>query len=71
MGYTCFDVSESDGVAHIRLNRPEQLNTKGCLDCGLASGDPHQNTVCFHVRGETHGNSRLRRIRWLGMSNAG
>ncbi len=27
MGYTCFDVSESDGVAHVRLNRPDQLNT--------------------------------------------
>ena len=27
MGYTCFDISESDGVAHVRLNRPDQLNT--------------------------------------------
>jgi enoyl-CoA hydratase len=27
MGYTCFDISESDGIAHIRLNRPDQLNT--------------------------------------------
>ena len=27
MGYTCFDISESDGIAHIRLDRPDQLNT--------------------------------------------
>jgi enoyl-CoA hydratase len=27
MGYTCFDVSESDHVAHIQLNRPDQLNS--------------------------------------------
>ena len=27
MGYTCFDISESDGVAHVRLDRPDQLNT--------------------------------------------
>ena len=27
MGYTCFDVSEHDHVAHIQLNRPDQLNS--------------------------------------------
>jgi enoyl-CoA hydratase len=27
MGYTCFDVSESDHVAHVQLNRPDQLNS--------------------------------------------
>ena len=27
MGYTCFDITESDGVAHVRLDRPDQLNT--------------------------------------------
>src|SRR6516225_5741089 len=27
MGYTCFEVSESDHVAHVQLNRPDQLNT--------------------------------------------
>src|SRR4051794_20333983 len=27
MGYTCFDVSESDHVAHVQLNRPDELNT--------------------------------------------
>jgi len=27
MGYTCFDISESDGVAHVRLSRPDQLNS--------------------------------------------
>jgi enoyl-CoA hydratase len=27
MGYTCFDVSESDHVAHVQLSRPEKLNS--------------------------------------------
>jgi len=27
MGYTCFEVEENDGVAHVRLSRPDQLNT--------------------------------------------
>lgn len=27
MGYTCFEVEETEGVAHIRLSRPEQLNS--------------------------------------------
>jgi len=27
MGYTCFDVTESDGVAHLQLNRPDKLNS--------------------------------------------
>jgi len=27
MGYTCFDVTESDHVAHIQLNRPDKLNS--------------------------------------------
>ncbi|HEY5156309.1 MAG TPA: crotonase/enoyl-CoA hydratase family protein [Acidimicrobiales bacterium] len=27
MGYTCFDVSESDHVAHIQLSRPDKLNS--------------------------------------------
>ena len=27
MAYTCFDVSESDHVAHVQLNRPDQLNS--------------------------------------------
>ena len=27
MGMTCFEVTESDKVAHIVLNRPEELNT--------------------------------------------
>jgi len=27
MGYTCFDVSESDHVAHIQLNRPDKMNS--------------------------------------------
>jgi enoyl-CoA hydratase len=27
MGYTCFDVEISDKVAHLRLNRPDELNT--------------------------------------------
>ena len=27
MGYTCFDVTESDHVAHVQLNRPDQLNS--------------------------------------------
>jgi enoyl-CoA hydratase len=27
MGYTCFDVSEDDHVAHVQLNRPDQLNS--------------------------------------------
>ena len=27
MGYTCFDVTESDHIAHIQLNRPDKLNS--------------------------------------------
>ncbi|HWH29340.1 MAG TPA: crotonase/enoyl-CoA hydratase family protein [Mycobacteriales bacterium] len=27
MGYRCFDVEISDGVAHVRCNRPDELNT--------------------------------------------
>lgn len=27
MGYTCFDVEITDKVAHVRLNRPDELNT--------------------------------------------
>jgi enoyl-CoA hydratase len=27
MGYTCFDISKNDGVAHVRMIRPDQLNT--------------------------------------------
>jgi len=27
MGYTCFDVTESDRVAHLQLNRPDKLNS--------------------------------------------
>ena len=27
MAYTCFDVDISDAVAHVRLNRPDELNT--------------------------------------------
>ena len=27
MGYTCFEISELDRVAHVQLNRPDQLNT--------------------------------------------
>ena len=27
MGYSCFDVEETDGIAHVRLNRPEKLNS--------------------------------------------
>ncbi|MEZ5243588.1 MAG: crotonase/enoyl-CoA hydratase family protein [Acidimicrobiales bacterium] len=27
MGYTCFDVEETEGVAHVRLSRPESLNS--------------------------------------------
>ncbi len=27
MGHTCFEVSESDHVAHVQLSRPDQLNT--------------------------------------------
>jgi enoyl-CoA hydratase len=27
MGYTCFDVSESDHVAHVQLNRPDKMNS--------------------------------------------
>jgi enoyl-CoA hydratase len=27
MGYTCFEVSESDHVAHVQLSRPDQLNS--------------------------------------------
>ena len=27
MGYVCFDVEESDGIAHVRLNRGDKLNT--------------------------------------------
>jgi enoyl-CoA hydratase len=27
MGYTCFDVTESDSVAHLQLNRPDKLNS--------------------------------------------
>ena len=27
MGYTCFDIEESGGVAHVRLSRGDQLNT--------------------------------------------
>ncbi len=27
MGYTCFELEESEGVAHVRLSRPDQLNT--------------------------------------------
>lgn len=27
MGYTCFEIEESDHVAHVRLSRPDQLNT--------------------------------------------
>ena len=27
MGYRCFEVEESQGVAHVRLSRGEQLNT--------------------------------------------
>ena len=27
MGYTCFDVTESDHVAHVQLNRPDKLNS--------------------------------------------
>jgi len=27
MSYTCFDIEQKDGVAHLRFNRPDQLNT--------------------------------------------
>ncbi|MDW3217676.1 MAG: crotonase/enoyl-CoA hydratase family protein [Acidimicrobiales bacterium] len=27
MGYTCFEIEESDGVAHVRLSRPDAYNT--------------------------------------------
>lgn len=27
MGYTCFDIEESEGVAHVRLTRPDAYNT--------------------------------------------
>lgn len=27
MGYECFDLTESDGVAHLQLSRPDELNT--------------------------------------------
>ena len=27
MGYQCFEIKESDGIAHVRLSRGEQLNT--------------------------------------------
>ena len=27
MGYTCFEVTESDHVAHVQLNRPDKLNS--------------------------------------------
>jgi enoyl-CoA hydratase len=27
MGYTCFDVTESDHIAHLQLNRPDKLNS--------------------------------------------
>lgn len=27
MGYTCFEIEETEGVAHVRLSRPEALNT--------------------------------------------
>ena len=27
MEYTCFDVEIADGIAHLRLNRPDALNT--------------------------------------------
>ena len=27
MGYRCFDVEITDGVAHVRCNRPDELNT--------------------------------------------
>ena len=27
MGYVCFDVEESDGIAHVRLSRGDELNT--------------------------------------------
>ena len=27
MSYRCFDVTESDQVAHVVLNRPDELNT--------------------------------------------
>ncbi len=27
MGYTCFEIEESEGVAHVRLSRPDEYNT--------------------------------------------
>ncbi len=27
MSYTCFDIEQKDGIAHLRFNRPDQLNT--------------------------------------------
>jgi len=27
MGYTCFEIEETEGVAHVRLSRPESLNS--------------------------------------------
>ncbi len=27
MGYTCFEVEETEGVAHVRLNRPDKFNS--------------------------------------------
>ena len=27
MGYTCFEIEESDGVAHVVLSRPDEFNT--------------------------------------------
>ena len=27
MGYTCFEIEESEGVAHVILSRPDELNT--------------------------------------------
>ena len=27
MGYTCFEIEERDGVAHVVLSRPDEFNT--------------------------------------------
>ena len=27
MGYTCFEIEETEGVAHLILSRPDELNT--------------------------------------------
>ncbi len=74
MGYTCFDVSESDHVAHIQLNRPDKLNSMipefwtelpadRALDQRRGSGAGHRHLLDRQALLRRHGPVRVHRRR--------